>query len=311
MTVESPVGFFNESSFDHPAAILRRAFASALGNEGVCGTADLAVTANPTPNMTVRVATGEAWVAGDDDANQGWYYTRVSATETVTIPTAHVTYDRIDLIVIRVYDSEYGSASAGADTAACEVVQGTPAASPVAPAVPDSALVLAQVTVQNGATAINSGDIADYRPFARPLPPRVWFDTNYASGVAIPGGSIYEYGRITFRTLAATRVKLSGWICATVLANGSLTANFEIRKDGASYAVPVLNYEGMPTVGASSGGDSIIHTVPVEWVADLDAAATWEIRLAGKNAGTGNTVLVWGSAFSIIEGAEPTDWEVV
>lgn len=69
---------------------------------------------------------------------------------------------RIDLIVIRVEDSEWDSS--GQQRAIIDVVEGTPASTPSAPAVPDSCIALAQVAVAaNESTAIIGGNLTDRR----------------------------------------------------------------------------------------------------------------------------------------------------
>jgi hypothetical protein len=138
-----------------------------LFDEGVLGADSFEVTERALgANMTLDIAAGVAVVAGDDAAGQGNYL--VEATESlsaVTIGTADGSNPRIDLVGIQLRDPSEGG-SAGRDSI-FSVVAGTAAASPSAPATPDSFLTLAQVLVPTGAVSIEDEDITDARPPAR------------------------------------------------------------------------------------------------------------------------------------------------
>lgn len=110
----------------------------ALG-KGVAG--GLGVTAQSTPDMTVKAAAGGAC-----------FPVGVASTglDPITITTADATYPRIDLIVI---------SSANVISA----VAGTPAAQPVAPSIPANSVALATVHVPAGCTTITSSQIFDKR----------------------------------------------------------------------------------------------------------------------------------------------------
>lgn len=111
----------------------------------------LRVTANT--GMQVNVAAGYAIVRGFAYEN--------TAVETLTLDTGN-TQARIDLVILRLDPS--------ANSIVLAVKKGTPAASPVAPAltqVPGAVweMMLAQVAVAANATAIGINDITDYRRF--------------------------------------------------------------------------------------------------------------------------------------------------
>lgn len=100
-----------------------------------------AVSAQGTPDMTVAVASGVVKVGA----------TVVSVSSgNVTIPTAHATNPRFDLVVV-------------SDTGTKSVTAGTAAAAPVFPAIPASSVVLASVYVPANDTAIQSNQITDKR----------------------------------------------------------------------------------------------------------------------------------------------------
>lgn len=147
--------------------------ASALGlpfrflvTEGITGTGDYAVTQNGTPNMSVNVAAGVAFVLGDDSPDaQPNYVVRNDATVNVALTPADVTNPRIDLIVLEVRDSVF---SGSFDDGRLRAVAGTPAGSPVPPALPNNCMELARVAVAASDTTIVNADITDRRPIATP-----------------------------------------------------------------------------------------------------------------------------------------------
>jgi hypothetical protein len=120
----------------------------------------LAVAAQSTPAMSVKVASGTCWVPATIPLNAGWTCHN-NGSRTVTIAAASGSNPRIDLIVAHAYDAtdDIGSLSQWN----LEAVTGTPASSPVAPAAPTNSIVLAHVAVAAGATSITSGNIADER----------------------------------------------------------------------------------------------------------------------------------------------------
>lgn len=130
------------------------------GREGVSGSADLAVTQNGTPNMSVNIASGRAVVFGDDSTDQQLYHIWNDATVNKTISAADPTNPRRDLVIAEVRDTLFGGA---ANDWRLRVVTGTPAASPADPSVPNTALVLARVAVAAGATSVTNANITDLR----------------------------------------------------------------------------------------------------------------------------------------------------
>jgi len=150
----------------------RYAFSSFLGSGGLVeGATDMPVTALGTPNMTVNVGTGQAWVEGtyltsseSGVAVQGSYWVQNDTVYNLPIPAANSSLARIDLVCVVVTDSNEGQA--GTTGATIIDVPGTPSASPIAPTPPVSSIVLARVNVGAGATAITSSDITLLYPQA-------------------------------------------------------------------------------------------------------------------------------------------------
>lgn len=145
----------------HTAQNDRLVLQSLVAKEGIVGAGALAVTEKSgTPNMSVDVAAGAAFIAGELGAAPGTYHVYNDAVKNLAISAADATNPRKDLVVARVYDSFYSGAT---NSWALEVVTGTPAASPAEPTVPDNCYVLALVDVAAGATSITNANITDRR----------------------------------------------------------------------------------------------------------------------------------------------------
>lgn len=151
-------GFFNAQlvgeEFDrvYLAEQFAAYFASFVGN-GVFGKSmqKLEVVSQTTPDMSVKVLSGEAWI-------NGWWY-RDKETFTLSLDVADGVLDRIDAIVLR-----WGNAERDMWL---QVIKGTASANPVAPTIRRDAdyydLQLATVSVQHGAIRITQSAITDTR----------------------------------------------------------------------------------------------------------------------------------------------------
>ena len=123
--------------------------------EGVkVGTGDELEPYGDSSGMNVKVDSGQALI-------RGHYYSN-SATVTLTVTAADPTNPRIDLVVLELDPS--------ANTILLKVIAGTPAGSPVAPALVQTdagvyQLKMAEVAVSAGATTIGALDVTDTRPF--------------------------------------------------------------------------------------------------------------------------------------------------
>jgi hypothetical protein len=113
-------------------------------------------------NDTVDVAAGAAIITGDDEADQGKYYVRNTTTVNVAFTPAPGVDQRIDLLVLRVNDPTAGGESG--DNATFVVIEGTVAETAVPPAVPDTAIPLAEVLRLSTDTTIINARITDRRP---------------------------------------------------------------------------------------------------------------------------------------------------
>lgn len=166
MTLQTPPSWLQAGSY--PAQYDRLTQQALYATTGIIGSSSLAITANSPVGMSVLVASGWAAVIGTTTTNMGAYTIFNDAQATLTITTANPTNPRIDLVCATVRDAFYTGAS---NDVIFQVVAGTPAGSPVAPALPANSISLATVAVAAAATQINSGDITDTRtPITSNLP---------------------------------------------------------------------------------------------------------------------------------------------
>lgn len=139
------------------------AFGGLLAQQGIVHPGDLAVAAHGTPNMSVDVAAGNAWVKGTESANQSYYPVYNDATVNLAVAASDPTNPRWDRVVVKVQDQFY---SGSTNTPSVAVVTGTPGVSPSLPAAPANSFDLAKIVVNANATTITSGNLTDLRPNA-------------------------------------------------------------------------------------------------------------------------------------------------
>lgn len=167
MALQSAV-FALQGLSNHSAALFRQALTSMLSAGGTVATGELAISAQSTPNMSVQVAAGRAWLPGSQVAavagvspftTQAAYFGLNDAPVTVTIAAADSTNPRVDLIYLAVQDAFYSGAN---NAPVLGVVTGTPAASPQVPAAPANAVSLGYAYVTANATSITSGNAVTF-----------------------------------------------------------------------------------------------------------------------------------------------------
>jgi hypothetical protein len=158
MPLRTPPSWLQQGS--HPAENDRLAMQGIIATTGIIGSTSLAVTQNGTPNMSVNVAAGWAAIVGTTQSNMGVYQIYNDATVNLAITTAPVANSRIDRIVATVNDAFY---SGLLNNVTFQVIAGTVAASPTAPAVPANSISLATIAVGTGVTTILTANITDTR----------------------------------------------------------------------------------------------------------------------------------------------------
>ena len=119
---------------------------SIMGTKTIIGDNNsLKVNANSTPNMGVKVNIGKCWING--------YFIENTASVSLSIAGNTSGYSRIDAVVIE------GGSSGGS----IKIEQGQASAFPSAPPINSNQIKLAEVTVVNNATAIQTANIKDTR----------------------------------------------------------------------------------------------------------------------------------------------------
>ncbi|MFE6774846.1 hypothetical protein [Streptomyces sp. NPDC057702] len=153
MTVRSawhlPTGQTREDT--RLAVGLGMASAGPLLTRAGCVVGGLHLSGTAATSMQARLSPGQVWVSGTSTGAQGGYPVTVDADTLLTFADGHASLPRVDAVVIRVYDNDYDGS--GQYAATLEVLQGTAAAAPSAPAVPRNAELLYQVAVPAGASA--------------------------------------------------------------------------------------------------------------------------------------------------------------
>ena len=159
MALQNPALFIDSQT--HPAEDVRRYFEATMGDRpGIFEDGDFEVTEAGTPNMTVSVAAGRAFVAGTEGTYQGLYFAENRGAVSVSIATSDASNARKDLIVLRIKDGNYsGTVYAGS----IEAVTGTASSSPAEPSVPANSFVLAVVDVAASTSSITDANITDRR----------------------------------------------------------------------------------------------------------------------------------------------------
>ncbi len=240
------------------------------------------VKQNLGTDMNVKIGSTVAFdlaVIQGDNAGQGVFIAEhQNATQVLAIAASDPTNDRIDIVILRIYDDTFDSS--GNDYSDLEVITGTPDASPVAPAVPAGSFVLAEILVQDTVTQIVDGDITDQRveaPIRGELVQIVYFT---ASGT---------FTKADYPWLHKVQVRLVG--------------------GGGGGGGCALTSATQACAGGGGGGGAYAEVFLLE--AALGAAETVTVGAGGSGGAAGDNVGVagadskFGGALCIGEGGQP------
>ncbi len=167
------------------------------------------------------------------------------ATVVLSITTADPTNPRIDRVCLTVNDAYYTGAL---NNAVLQVVAGTPAGSPVAPALPANSISLATVAVGAGATAITNANITDTRVLVTTNIPESGDISSVTAGTGLSGGGSSGAVTVSLDYKAATTLTLNaqtGTTYTTVAADAS--AKFVTLTNASAITVTVA--AGLYSVG--------------------------------------------------------------
>lgn len=161
MAVQNPPLWLQDGSY--PAVNYRSFLESAFkGRSGVFRELELEVKAQATADMTVEVTSGSVLVKADSGTSLAdMYFCKATSSTDLTISASHSTLARYDLVVARVEDDARDSG--GVNSWNLEVVEGTAAATPLFPAIPDYSFVLAVIKLPAGAGSVITSYIHDVR----------------------------------------------------------------------------------------------------------------------------------------------------
>src|SRR5688500_3969327 len=128
MGLQAAPAYIGQAGFQHPVELDRNLIEAIFGRTGVVRVGHFVVSVG-VGTRAIAVSPGQAVLVGTENAQQGAYFVWSDATETFLLGAA-VGNPRIDSLILRVIDPQYGSIT-GQPRAELEVVQGVSAASPV------------------------------------------------------------------------------------------------------------------------------------------------------------------------------------
>lgn len=151
----------------HSAALFRQSASATFHNGGVLTAGEMTVTQQGTPNMSVVLGPGRAKVPGNavsapgglNFTTQAMYDVLNDAATTLTVAASDPVNPRYDLVYLAARDAFYSGAL---NQAVALIATGTPAASPVTPALPLNAIAIGLLSVAANSTSIVSANISAY-----------------------------------------------------------------------------------------------------------------------------------------------------
>jgi len=287
MTLRTPPSWLQNGS--HPAENDRLTTQALWATTGIINASSLEVTENSPAGMSVRIASGWAAIVGTTQANMGTYVGYNDATVVLGVTTADPTNPRIDRVCMTVNDAYYTGAS---NNVVLQVVAGTPAGSPVAPATPANSISLATVAIAAGATALTTANITDTRVLVTTNIPESGDISSVTAGTGLSGGG--SSGAVTLSINTAVTADLT---TAQTLTNKTLTSpliNLGINaQTGTTYTTVLADNGKLTTLTNAS---AIAVTIPPNSSVAYPVGA--QINMA--QLGAGQVTVSGGSGVTIV-----------
>lgn len=245
MTIRTPPSWLQNGS--HPAENDRLTTQALWATTGIINSTSLLVHQNTPAGLSVVVDSGWAAIVGTTQANMGTYVTYNDASVVLSLTTADPTNPRIDLVCATVNDAYY---TGSLNNVVLQVVTGTPAGSPVAPALPANSITLATVAVGAGATAITNANITDTRVLVTTNIPESGDISAVNAGTGLSGGG--SSGSVTLSINTAVTADLT---TVQTLTNKTLTSpkiNLGVNPQTAAYTTVAADDGKIVTVTSAS-----------------------------------------------------------
>ncbi|MGD6762038.1 hypothetical protein ACOKM5_24195 [Streptomyces sp. BH097] len=234
--------------------------------------------------MALQIGVGRAVVQGT--AAQGAYPIAVDAPEVLTFTDGDPLFDRIDSVMLRVYDQLFDEE--GKNLAALEIVVGAATESPTAPTLPSCALRLWDVTVPAGASAgvggidwnAALGDRRRYTTAVGGIIPRGWglgFSGSYDGQYRDNGTTLERWSAAagewqTYRAPRRMESTTTGFAVASGYTLNLFTARRNPDTGMCSFLVEVTRKgEQLNVPAAGNITDETIGTLPSGWRPVIDA----------------------------------------
>ncbi|MFF9705044.1 hypothetical protein ACF1FE_28240, partial [Streptomyces griseofuscus] len=225
--------------------------------------------------MSLQIGVGRAVVQGTDP--QGAYPVAVDAPEVVRFTDGDAQFDRIDSVVLHVYDSLFDQN--GQALAAVEIIKGDATATPTAPTLPPAHLRLWDVRVPAGTSAGVGGidwrsALADRRRFtvaAGGILPKGWglaFDGAYDGQYRDNGGTLERWNATTraWTTYQAPELPVETTNSGVVTATGWTMTSFDARRHRRTVQfIGFWQRTGAALPSNPNIADTLIATLPAGW----------------------------------------------
>ncbi len=295
-----------QQSGKYSARMDRQVLDGIIGRPGITSEeAFKIVQVSPNPEMKISVLSGNAYVQGTETIGQGMYHVHSDGEFTVNIGTSDTINTRIDLVYLRIYDSEV---SGTRNEAVVEVRQGVPSSSPEVPAMPASSIPLAQITIAPNSSSVLAENVLDLRVVAE-------FHSSLTRNLiqkpepwrSISGEGLYAsnwrdypstYQRPSFRKFAGT-VELCGLVQGTAtLGNNTTVLMFTLpagyRPQSKILTRGIIN--GVTgTTGPQTSGTAHTHSIGLS-----NKMCRFEIETDGKfSVYTGSSTTAYAHISSV------------